>query len=451
MLSISQNIAGTVVAEKNGRPIDNANVSLFNYKTSTMTSKKGEFSLRLPSSFKEKDTIEFSHIGFTTLKISLEDFKKFKFKVSLQEEIENLPELTISSNSHVKLKSKLAFKKLSPLKHGIYAFGSSIKNGSIYVVGGNSSFSSDAFQRAKDKTITENMDTFMKFYYDELRRQEGAVLYTGDFLIYDIKNDNWHTSEMKFKKRAHSNVHFYNNTMYVLGGKRTSANAKFEFLENEIEVLDLTKNEIKIDKTNPHQAINFASFSYKDNIILMGGSTKSNLKGKKQFTDKVHFYNLTSGLWYELSNMPNAKETSGVLIGDKIYLIGGNDGQALSDIEVLNLIDEKWVKEGKLFSPLENPAITSQNNTIYIFEDRKVYTYNIVDKQLKEYNIDLELKSSAMHFFNNKLYIIGGYTYNHYSTNPSSYTYSIDIDEFDATKPNRIKVLSKESNAATSN
>lgn len=46
-----------------------------------------------------------------------------------------------------------------------------------------------------------------------------------------------------------------------------------------------------------------------------------------------------------------------------------------------------------------------------------------------------------MHFYGDKLYIIGGYTYNEYSTNPSAATYSISVDEFENTKPLRIKTL----------
>ncbi|MEG1199616.1 MAG: galactose oxidase, partial [Algoriella sp.] len=97
--------------------------------------------------------------------------------------------------------------------------------------------------------------------------------------------------------------------------------------------------------------------------------------------------------------------------------------------------------EGELFSPLENPAVTSQGNIIYIFNDRRLYVYDVNSNQLKEYLIDLELKSSTMHFYGDKLYIIGGYTYNEYSTNPSAATYSISVDEFENTKPIRIKTL----------
>ncbi|MDC6383812.1 hypothetical protein D2V93_15585 [Flagellimonas taeanensis] len=54
----------------------------------------------------------------------------------------------------------------------------------------------------------------------------------------------------------------------------------------------------------------------------MGGSVKLDKAGMKVFTDKCHFFNITSGYWYELENMTKAKEVDGALIGNKVYLIG---------------------------------------------------------------------------------------------------------------------------------
>lgn len=100
---------------------------------------------------------------------------------------------------------------------------------------------------------------------------------------------------------------------------------------------------------------------------------------------------------------------------------------------------------------MERPAITYHDNIICFFEDQKMYAYDIKLKILKEYLVDLPLKFGAMHFYNNKLYIIGGYTYNDYSKMPSDKTYSISIEEFENTIPNRIKTLSPESDLVKTN
>ncbi len=280
--------------------------------------------------------------------------------------------------------------------------------------------------------------------------QQKEFFFEGNLFIYDSKTDSWEKSNQKFKKRAYHSANFYNNTLYVLGGKRTPLNKRREYLDNEIEVFDLKTNTLAIDKTNPHQAVNAASFTYNDNIIIMGGSIKSTESGIKTFTDKVHLYNLTSGLWYELAKMPVAQEVKGVLIGDKIFTIGNVNKKSFSDIQSFDLTNESWKHEATLFCQLENPAITYNDDTIYMFENGKLFLYNIKSKLIKEYSINLEIKSAAMHFINDKLYIIGGYDFTNYRTSPSSKTYSISLDEFDTTRPNIIKVLS-ENNLAKAN
>ena len=292
--------------------------------------------------------------------------------------------------------------------------------------------------------------TSEKKYRELLQMQVAKKIYREDLLIYDPKTDIWEKSDTKFKRRAYHNVNYYNNTLYVLGGKRVSPNQRFEYLENEIEVFELSKNSITIDKTNPHMAADFASFVYKDNIIVMGGSIKKTEKGQKTFTDKVHMYNITSGLWYELAKMPVAKEVKGVLIGDKIFTVGSKDNKSLSEIQSFDLTNETWKNEATLISHLENPAIASNVNDIYILEDGKLSIYNIKSKQIKEYFVDLQLRGATMHYIDNKLYVIGGYSFGSFMKISSSKVYSISLDEFETTRPYRIRVLSQ-NNLAQSN
>nr|WP_255667794.1 carboxypeptidase-like regulatory domain-containing protein [Flavobacterium sp. ENC] len=444
LVSIAQHIKGIVVAKKNNLPVENTNVLSLSGKIGTVTDKNGTFSLELLPQFKENEILEFSHIGFTTLKISIEDLKKTNFKVLLSEETENLSGLTIKANHDLKLKSKLSFTTLAPLKYPLFSFGSFLKDGKIYVIGGDGSRESDAWK----KVTREKADPTLKDLQDELRQNSTFLFYKGDFSTYDIKSDSWETLPIKFTKRACHNIHLYDNSIYVLGGKRISVNGKFEYLQDQIEVLDLNNQTIKIDNTNPHQAVNFGSFTYKDNIIVMGGSVKTTESGKKDFTNKVHLYNITSGYWYELDTMPTAKETTGILVNDKIYLIGGDDGKPVSKIETYNLITQKWEIEGELLSGVERPAITYHDNIIYFFEDLKMCVYDLKTKQLKEYEIELPMKYSAMYYYNTKLYILGGRADKNYSKIPSSKVVSIDINEFELTKPVKSKILSPEVNQA---
>jgi len=445
----AQTISGIVKSQTTSFPIEDANIYALSSKIGTLTNGKGVFVLN--NKINPNDTLQVSHIGYITTKIAITDLKKSNYVIPLKEDIETLKNVTITNNRWSKLKSKLDFNRLSPLEYGIYSFGSIVANGKIYVIGGDNSEQWNVLTTIKEKNIGGdptrfNDPGFTNRYLQEIGGDPEKIFFKGNLFIYDPKTDFWEKSDQKFKKRAYHSVNIYNNTLYVLGGKRGPlGNKKHEFLDNEIEVFDLNTNALLIDKTNPHKAVNFASFTYKDNIIVMGGSIRSTESGLKTFTDKVHLYNLTSGLWYELAKMPVAQEVSGVLIEDKIFTIGNIDNRSFSEIQSFDLTNESWKKEATLLCRLENPAVTHNEDTIYIFEDRKLFAYNTKSKLIKEFYINLELKCAAMHFINDKLYIIGGYDFSNYYTSPSSKTYSISIDEFETTRPYRIRVLSQDS------
>ena len=247
--------------------------------------------------------------------------------------------------------------------------------------------------------------------------------------------------DLKFRERAYNTINYYNNKIYVIGGTRLSTNRKFEYLDDKIEVFDLKTKSIIIDDTNPHQATNFASFIYDSNIIVMGGSVKLKNNGEKLFTNKSHIYNLESGYWYRLNDMPEAKEVKGVLIKNIIYLIGGFNNKTLKEIESFNLTTGKWEKEGELLSGIKTPALATHDNVIYIFDDGKIYTYNTKTKELDEYLIYLFFKSSSLFYYNDKLYLLGGFKENEFSKTPSSNLYSIDLNEFEKTAISKSKTL----------
>jgi hypothetical protein len=435
VFSIAQNSKGVVVDKKDNLPIEDVNITMKRINTGFTTDGKGRFNLKIQGETQENDTITFSHTGYITKKMIFSELQKNKFSVVLDENIEYLNNVNIIAIKT--LNQKIAFTKLAPLQYALSSFGSILKNNKIYVIGGDASSKTDAWKKVQ----YEKVDPTMEDYLRELSFQFSGQAYIGNLLVYDINTNQWETSKLKFRKRAYHNLNEYSDKIYVLGGKRVSVNGVFEYLDDKIEVFNINKQIIEIDNTNPHQAAEFASFTYKDNLIIMGGSVKMSEEGKKVYSNKVHSYDINSGYWYELENMPIAKETNGVLIKNKIYLIGGFNSKPLTTVESYDLDTGKWETEGELFSGLSNPAITFNNEIIYFFENEKIYTYNIYTKQLKEFSINLPLKNSKLHFSDNKLYLLGGYFENYYSTFPSSGFFSIDIDQFDKTKPIQSKFL----------
>ncbi|WP_271765559.1 carboxypeptidase-like regulatory domain-containing protein [Aquimarina algiphila] len=437
----SQSVSGVVVDQKTKKPIQTVNVYLEKVKEGTITNEKGAFYLKLDSKVKKKDTLYFSHLGYKTKKLLFLEFKK-KDTIYLVNDPEKLNEVTLISDK--KLKPKIQFTKLTSLQRGLHSFGSLLIDNKIYIIGGDASFKTDiALKTFNNHPELTGPDAVLSDFLKKARTETGFSWenYKGELLIYDIALDTWKNSDLKFRKRAYHNLNYHNGKIYVLGGKYLSDNRKYEYLDNKIEVFDIKKNTISIDDTNPHQAIDFMSFTYRNHIIVMGGSIKARKDGTKIYTDKVHLYNLETGFWYELEDMPDTEKMKGILVNHKIYLIRKRMGKAFSEIKTFDLISGKWEDKGELPVGIDNAGIVYKNGIIYFFEEGKLYEYNINTKVLNEYLINLFLKGSKLHHADNKLYVLGGFEEDRLSKEPSSGVFSIDLGELTKTRIHRSKNL----------
>lgn len=424
-----QNIKGTVLEEGSQKPLENVNIYFKKEKTGVASDESGEFSLKTTSKINPLNIISFSYIGFESKNFTFLRLKKLNFVIHLSKKTENLDEVTVTSSQ----KSQISYKTLSRSKKGVYNFGSTLIDNNIFVIGGDLSITVDAKKRIFDE-MSNNPEAGFEDFLKRIRSNFSWESYSDKLMAYNLKEDTWNTSKLKFRKRAYHKVVSFANKIYVLGGKTLSTNRKREYLDDKIEVLNLETEQIIVDNTNPHQAINFTAVAYNDNIIVMGGSIKQKSNGQKIYTDQSHIYNITSGYWYELTKMTKPKEINGIIIKNKVYLIGGFNKIELSEIESYDLITGKWKSEGNLFYGIENPALTHYDNIIYIFNDGKIMTFNTDTKILNEYRIDLSLKNAQIYCYENNLFVIGGSKEYNYKKSSSSRVYSIDLDEFSKTK-----------------
>lgn len=413
-----QQIKGVVVDEVSNKPIANVNVYVKTIAEGTTTDTLGEFSIRVNKTFNKKDSISFSYIGYVTKYYPLANFKTGEITVRLRPNMELLKEVSVTINR--KLNHSLAYTELASTKKAVHSFGSILVDGKIYIIGGDKSYIENHSMRALDE---ENLNGLFKKINPSWEKFDGSLK------VYHIEKDKWEYSDLKFRERAYHNLNYFEGKIYILGGKRLSRNRKLEYLDDKIERFDIESNTIFIDNSNPHQAINAASFVYNNKLIVLGGSVKLKASGTKVYTNKTHVYNSESGYWYELNHMPIAKEAKGILVENKYYLIGGYKDNVLNSIETLDLISGKWKRIGKLFNRMERPGLATDGATIYIFDDGVFITINTKTNEMNQYHINLRLKSPEMYYYKNKLYVIGGYTPSNFKKTPSSKVFCIDLEE----------------------
>jgi N-acetylneuraminic acid mutarotase len=392
------------------------------------SNEKGEFSFRL----NQLKSVSFSvtHLNYETKKIVFEKGITPKI-VFLKEKQETLKGIEIYTNRG--LKKTIGFKKLLDLPKAVYAFASVINDDKIYVFGGDTSSEYEKNKEGLSQVQYSNEREIMQF----LQKPKPISFnnYLGAVQAYHISNKKWSIEKGKVIKRAYHKALTYKDTVLLIGGKMLSKKKSRELLSSQIEFVSLKDLSIKLDESNPHQAVNFGAAIYENKVLVFGGSIKKHENGRLKYSNKIHFFDLESGYWYLLTKISKSKEVTVIVFEDKLYLFGGYSKKGLTEIESFDLKTAQWKKEGALFREMRKPAITKDKEFIYLQEDGKIITFNPKTKALKEYNIDLKLKGSEMHFSNGKLYIIGGFQVEDYRKAPSNGFYNIKVSEFFKTKP----------------
>lgn len=422
--TVAQN-KGVITDEQTQEPLSGVNISLVSSKqVLAVSDEDGTYSIPAKFTLNDKDSIRFSHIGYNTQTILLSDLKKKNFIMKLSGDVQSLSMVTVSTKTEPQM--WLEYEEMSPMKIPVYGFGATMVDGKVYVIGGDETETTAAFLGESGFNRQSNSNRMQ---------------------LYDIENDTWTLSNQQFTKRAYHNVLHHDGKLYILGGKRLAKNPRLEYLNENIEIYNIRKDTIITDKNNPHQAVNFASVVFDNNILVMGGSIKLYRKDvleTKIYSNKAHLLDLKTGYWYELDNMPEAKETKSIVIGNILYTIGGRKHNSLKEICTYNISTGEWAVETELPRITERPAMAYNDDIIYIFEMAEITTYNIRTKALNTYSIDLPLMHSEMFCHDGMLYIMGGVVGSEPSQGfiidagrtlqPVSGVYRIDLNEFKKTK-----------------
>ncbi len=376
---------GSVHDAVSRKPLSGVNIYTNAQTGIAITNDKGEYTLPAGLIAQETDTLYFSYVGYLTKKLAWKDLQRDQFVVLLTETVQSLGEVSVWAEKKL-LKQFLDFETLAPMPATLSGFGATLHDGTLYVTGGDESFV---------KKVGAN--TFAIWHYS-------SKLY-----VYDVSTDSWRTEKCKLANRAYHATHYNDGKLYILGGRRFSQTKKREYLDEKIEIYDLKTKKLHVDRfSNPHQASDFASFVYDDNLIIMGGSVSESKTGNKVYSKSSHIFNLKTGYWYELPEMLSNKEAKGVLLDRSIYLLGGYRDRQLDEIEVYDLQKGAWSVGGKLEFPVSHPAVASNGSTIFVFDNNVLQAYDTATKTTKAYRIDLPLTHSRMFYNDNYLYVLGG-------------------------------------------
>lgn len=420
-------ITGNVVDGNRNIPIENVNVSFKNTEIGVFTNVEGQFKLMLPIGFSNSNRIVFSFLGYTSLEVSFAYLKKNNFLITLFPQNISLGEVVVKSNKQ--LQPSLRYTELAKLEKGVYAAAAVLVGDLIYVFGGNASYQQNGVKKTLQEISEDPKSTFAGFI-SRMRTDYSWSHFSKDLQMYDILNDTWTVFENKTSQKAYHKALVIQDTIYFFGGIKLSSNKRIEFLDNTLEEFVIDSKMVSSNNFNPHQAINFGAASFGKFVIAFGGSIKENQNKNKQFTDKMHLFNTETQKWFEFGKLTIPKEVNGILVGNSMYAIGGFHTSSISTIEKFDLSTLQWETIGNLPKAIDYPALASYKETIYMYEEAYISTFNIKTKVVNKYVVDFEIASPEIFIHDEKLIIIGGYIKENTSIWPSERVLSINLDEF---------------------
>lgn len=197
---------------------------------------------------------------------------------------------SISVTAKTDLRNSIKFENMANIPIEISSFGGVLVKDHFYIIGGDISEQVDGFTKGQNTEYRpDDSGGFINFNHAIMNRYS-FISYSNKVLKYNISNNNWSKSNVFLPSKVANNSCFYfKKYIYCLGGKKLSTNKKFQYTNDNINVIDLNKDTVYTSTSIPHKAVNFASVFYKNYLILIGGSTKISSNGKKKYTDKVHF------------------------------------------------------------------------------------------------------------------------------------------------------------------
>ena len=427
--SSSQVLEGVVKDAETNKTLEAVHILSSGIKENTISDRSGKFSLELKEETSLGDTIKFSSVGYRIASFTLYDLKQRNGKVLLWPVVDQLQEVNL--NPEIVLNKKLRFTKISSLAKGAYSFGSSLVGNKIYVIAGDASFLEDPIKKEMALSLGE---TSLSKIMSAANRNFSMPKFLEEIQVYDLEKDEWEVLPVTVDQGAGHNVVHHEGRLYIFGGKKLRPSGQKVMLNATVEIFDLERDTVIVDPVYPHQAVHAAAVGYNGDLLVMGGSVRINRRRKKEFTENIHLFNFETGLWFDAGKMTSGKESSAALVGNKIYVIGGNDGNWLNTIESLNLLTGKWKTEARLSHTWKEPSIVSYGKVIYIYEKGKLFTFDVEKKEVTSYLVDLDLIGPVLHVWKEQLFILGGYDEYLYRKKPLDGCYKIDLVEFNKTE-----------------
>ncbi len=184
----------------------------------------------------------------------------------------------------------------------------------------------------------------------------------GFLLMNGVAAPQWQLAAPLNIPRAGATAVFYNNFIYVFGGKSSN-----NTILNSVERFDLQSQTWDTSSVPPFETPRFNAVAvvYENKIFLIGGEEDN------EVLDNVEIYDPQTNRWEDGEDLRNAREGhSAVVFDGKLYVIGGTKGgfSYLDEIEWFDSSTNKWEQSTwQMISPRAGQFATVAADTFYMF------------------------------------------------------------------------------------
>ena len=157
---------------------------------------------------------------------------------------------------------------------------------------------------------------------------------------YDITNDTWTEFATGLIPRRYCSAEYVSsqNKIYIFNGYAYTGSP----YTNTIEIVSPGLSSISYTTSNPYPVEYGGSAVWNDKIYVFGGSNSDG------YSNRLYEFDPQSDTWTRLTDMEEAKQTSGRIIDGVLYVFGGYNGSVSKRIDAYNIQTSSWTRLGDM-------------------------------------------------------------------------------------------------------
>jgi hypothetical protein len=169
---------------------------------------------------------------------------------------------------------------------------------------------------------------------------------------YNPGDDSWEMFGENLLQRRYTTAEYVNGSIYVFNGYNGNS------ASDTVEIINTTTGEVTYSATNPYPVWYGGSAVWNDKIYIFGGNNGS------EVSNRLYEFDPTDESWTRLADMPDGKQTNGVVVNGILYTLGGYNGSAASShINAYDIEQNTWETVGDMsvgITAIISPSVATE-------------------------------------------------------------------------------------------